>query len=1815
MSGELPAGFTLDKPAQSWGELPPGFTLDKPELSTWDNVSAFISRHAPDMPEASSFTSTAKGLAGEAAQAERGALNWQQLGIPSVNPGLPAMLDPVAGMTGGEYNAGSLVDAARHMYNSRLGMRDVPADYDFNRYQEAEQKAQQQFQEQYPATAKAIGGTMEAGLAHPYGLAFGQETGVKGKEPLSELPKGFTLDPVPAEPYPLTIYDWRNPTPVQHDVYGAGPRRDLYPDGVVPEAPKPAQSELGLNVSKANPEAPAPKESVPAPSELPVAPKLAPEVTGSPQAAGEVEPAQQTAAEGSPLGEAQSVPQTIGRGSQLGKPQDLSTPDESMRVQATPRLVELDDLKHASGDLQPRDTSTKESSASVRKIISEFNPQRLQPNPVSSDGPPSINGENVILAGNHRVTAIRSIYRDPANRDKAAAYRESLGPEAAGMKEPVLVMQLPHDLPLEDQKRFADVSNTSTVQGMSATEAAQRDVGRLGREAFGNFNGGNVTAAHNLKFFNDFMRRAVLPNELKEMSENGKLTKKGEDRIEAAILAAAYPEPDVLRLMLLDREENVKTLTNALREAAGKFAQLRAGVDAGTVSPKVDPTPSLLGAVKLISALRDEGVKIGDRFAQQDIFGGNGIPSSVEAWIRAFYKDDLSRTHSSLKIEDILRDHVDEALKHPANGLVPDETTAESILADIIAKRRAAESGDLFEGQAGNREGGAEQNPGHAGTAGDNGERAPQVGGEAQRPAPSEGSGLAGEREPKPATERRELPRISREEAARDYPIELGEGVKPPLEGRRGRYPDLSQVPEKAKGDKPAEYDFIHYAIGNGIPLQFEYAGKTRVGTPQRLGPVSESPGAAMRLHFYQTGGEISEGKNGSRQLKEGEGRWGQFNLSPTGVLPGEQGKRGASVDPEKQITNLDYAPLGTRFTIPKNAHNIQSGIKSIHVQVPYGEDEIHGGRMFALGGRSPTPPETDKLGYYSQALEAAKALPQAKGTPEQMLAQLKKAGVKDAEIQATRLGDYLDGMKSVTRDEIVRHLTENRVGLNEVQRAAHPGPYYALSGFYHAPERAIESFKQDKASPQQWMAELNKVQGAKGYIEHTGVKDFLEGKKSVSKQELLDFLRKNEPELEERTLSPETPEYRKALDEYHGLTSQWDSVNKALMLDRRYGGGPGVVRREKKLQELAPAIEEAKQRLKAAKQANITQYRGTRLSGGRNYQETLIRANDLEGEYEEPHWGEKHGNHGPVIAHVMTSDFEMPDGGRALTVNQLQSKYAAEKAEGKDVPGYAYEKDRLWQMAAKVALRKAVDGGYDALALPDAGQVEALNGAKAGSLRTLYEQKLPKFLADHVKQWGGKLEREWLPDSDSENGNLVVRITPEMRADLSEGGKGQAYATQGDLEAKDRAQEQLDAGRPVHVPDEIKSLVHDEMQPYLKALPEGTKIGALKSLEPSAEGKYTATFEHPDGSTFTLPVSGRDIRNRAFYDSGSDAVVSMRQGLPLGSDGGEGVHLGAGQSDSAAARKTFGAELGHEVVHAVWKHLPVSVKKALVDHSNSLGLMARPFKDYLKTIGEPSWKYAPEGVSIGDSYHDIYQDYPKKVYNDLMDQEAATHLMELSRHGALTEEQLAPVKHILDGILSGEYLGKSKGEGIASVGENAKIAASRKPANKPRTPTELKVYHGTDRTFDKFNTEEQFFSPRHEDANEYAMDNFGDRPNVIPAYVETKNFLTHDFGQPDPRTGGIRGGRIRDMAPIIEEAKKRGYEGLIAKNIFDTGPNGVPQNGDQIVNWTKGNVRSALSNNKLYALSGKKEGKPSPPPSPRSLMSGFGAPSLMRGQ
>lgn len=115
----------------------------------------------------------------------------------------------------------------------------------------------------------------------------------------------------------------------------------------------------------------------------------------------------------------------------------------------------------------------------------------------------------------------------------------------------------------------------------------------------------------------------------------------------------------------------------------------------------------------------------------------------------------------------------------------------------------------------------------------------------------------------------------------------------------------------------------------------------------------------------------------------------------------------------------------GGAATKPKGSAGVFAGREAAERLAAKGET---GGAAGVLGNR-----ELDKLGYYSQALEQAKLLPN-KASADQVLATLRNAGVKQGEIDATGLGKFLEGKPQVSRDDVVSYLRDNRVRPQEVQ-------------------------------------------------------------------------------------------------------------------------------------------------------------------------------------------------------------------------------------------------------------------------------------------------------------------------------------------------------------------------------------------------------------------------------------------------------------------------------------------------------------------------------------------------------------------------------------------------------------------------------------------------------------------------------------------------------------------------------------------------------------------------------------------------------------
>jgi hypothetical protein len=359
-------------------------------------------------------------------------------------------------------------------------------------------------------------------------------------------------------------------------------------------------------------------------------------------------------------------------GKPLGEPIKVITPDGSMEVQARPVLVELAELTHAAGDTQPRDRERSESAVANSERAQRLDPEQLQPNRVSDAGAPLVTPEGEIISGNGRAMSIREAYGDPALKDRADAYRASLGPEAEGMREPVLVMQLP---PMEraDVVRLADLSNRSRIQSMSATERAQRDARAAGPDVMGLYRGGDPTSPENRYFADAFFLKTVTAGELSEMSKNGRLTKGGVDRVNAALLAAAYDDAGALALALESTDSHVKSIAGAMRDTAGLFSQLRSAIHSGVVPREYDISATITNAMQTAERLRQRRVSLADHLAQSDMYAEI---DPVEATVlRAFYGEDGRRAASQKAISEFLSAYAEEALRKQGGGLFADTTT------------------------------------------------------------------------------------------------------------------------------------------------------------------------------------------------------------------------------------------------------------------------------------------------------------------------------------------------------------------------------------------------------------------------------------------------------------------------------------------------------------------------------------------------------------------------------------------------------------------------------------------------------------------------------------------------------------------------------------------------------------------------------------------------------------------------------------------------------------------------------------------------------------------------------------------------------------------------------------------------------------------------------------------------------------------------------------------------------------------------------------------------------------------------------------
>jgi hypothetical protein len=184
------------------------------------------------------------------------------------------------------------------------------------------------------------------------------------------------------------------------------------------------------------------------------------------------------------------------------------------------------------------------------------------------------------------------------------------------------------------------------------------------------------------------------------------------------------------------------------------------------------------------------------------------------------------------------------------------------------------------------------------------------------------------------------------------------------------------------------------------------------------------------------------------------------YNRSPAGMaVPGMVQSVGDAITAPSRVLKGEVPPE----RIPEEAFNFAGSVTggaTAFAKRP--------GSSLGTGGGYLRAPDTpvDNLGFYSKALDAARTWKQERGTPDQVIAQLKKAGTGiEAEIEATGLRSFLADKSSVSKQEVVDYLSQNRTELAQFRYSDKKAQFRSYSLDLTAPgyEEIVVALKSPK--------------------------------------------------------------------------------------------------------------------------------------------------------------------------------------------------------------------------------------------------------------------------------------------------------------------------------------------------------------------------------------------------------------------------------------------------------------------------------------------------------------------------------------------------------------------------------------------------------------------------------------------------------------------------------------------------------------------------------------------------------------------------------
>ena len=299
--------------------------------------------------------------------------------------------------------------------------------------------------------------------------------------------------------------------------------------------------------------------------------------------------------------------------------------------------------------------------------------------------------------------------------------------------------------------------------------------------------------------------------------------------------------------------------------------------------------------------------------------------------------------------------------------------------------------------------------------------------------------------------------------------------------------------------------------------------------------------------------------------------------------------------------------------------------------------------------------------------------------------------------------------------DDVISKLGEERRGPKKTLYSSHETEADNAPTFYSQMGKVVEGMKQDKFGASSVISML-RGRGVKAEeIRWSGIQAFLDGKKSVTKAELLDFINSSMLQIEEQERGENKKyslEQQKRLNEleheidaaFDELWELWESefdedlpfeLLSSSFVERRVKKIIETANKEanteisedsKRIIQLARIIDRNKEEAEdISYQAETpeTKWSQYKLDGGSNYRELLFKLPDstYSNTAMKGHWGEDAKG---ILAHARMQDFEV-DGKKMLFIEEIQSDWHnAGSKDGYSTPETQKLIDEFYEIRSK---------------------------------------------------------------------------------------------------------------------------------------------------------------------------------------------------------------------------------------------------------------------------------------------------------------------------------------------------------------------------------------------------------------------------------------------------------------------------------------------------------------------------------------------------